>query len=218
VFEQMYRAFFNRHKQGIAVFQDEYGAEMFMHGVILDLGCGRGRHPNASSHVIGLDVSWELCKIAKAKEYSDIVRADGCHLPFADKVFNGIMCHQVFEHVLDGKLFLSEAQRTLKSNGRMVISSPRRSRFRKHQMLHPGHAREYSLKEFESLLREYFEVIDVKGYGLEIYFCLDSIFPFIPAKFYHRMGARIKTLCRFMIAEVTPLKAEKQLCTDIMER
>ena len=69
-------------------------------GLVLDMGCGNGRHAvqlsEAGYDVVGLDISVRLLKIAKSKAAKanlklTLVRADMRFLPFCSNAFMGIV-------------------------------------------------------------------------------------------------------------------------------
>jgi len=71
--------------------------------LILDVGCGEGSLPEA-------DVYVDIRKV-KVKEDSSFVLADGCHLPFRNKVFELVSCRMVIEHVDDPAQLCRELER-----------------------------------------------------------------------------------------------------------
>lgn len=68
----------------------------------LDLGSGSGVYLSLLSkkgkQVVGLDVSHDLCKLSKSLDF-DIIRGDAMHLPFRNKIFDGIWASEVLEHL-----------------------------------------------------------------------------------------------------------------------
>ena len=95
-------------------------------GVVLDLGCGSGRHAIRLSKmgydVVGLDISHRLLKIAlaKAKEAESclaLVRADMRFLPFTTDIFHGVISLDstlgYFPSEDDDRRSLKEVARTL---------------------------------------------------------------------------------------------------------
>jgi SAM-dependent methyltransferase len=80
-------------RQQVAFFREQAGE---LHGPVLDLACGMGRHiqelQSLGYHTIGCDLSYTLLRTG-AKEYGpmDVVRADMRRLPFRDGVFAGLV-------------------------------------------------------------------------------------------------------------------------------
>ncbi|MCK5081882.1 MAG: class I SAM-dependent methyltransferase, partial [Candidatus Omnitrophica bacterium] len=94
-------------------------------GHVLSIGMGTG---TLEAHllgqrvdVVGLEIDPGLVKAAKDKGVP-AVRADGNDLPFADKTFDTIVISESLEH-LDINRALSEANRVLTKEGRIVIAS-----------------------------------------------------------------------------------------------
>lgn len=110
---------------------------------VLDAGCGSGRHlceafKAAGVDVVGVDIGWEdLCK---ARGYLSMMANDMANdsngnwlvsragiekLPFADGVFDVVVCSEVLEHVKDAMLAATELIRVLKTGGDLVVTVPR---------------------------------------------------------------------------------------------
>ncbi len=107
--------------------------------VMLDLGCGEGRHCiNAYLHEniisIGVDLSFRdlqttmqkfkpFASMGQGKFYLQQVNAN--NLPFADASIDKIICSEVLEHIENYSSVLQEINRVLKPNGLLAISVPR---------------------------------------------------------------------------------------------
>jgi len=114
--------------------------------VILDLGCGEGRHalgakithPNAL--VIGLDLSFKDLQEAKNRHNNFCVdheksttfdsgfiysQGNAYQLPFSDMSIDHIICSEVLEHIDDYESVLDEISRIIKPGGTLNISVPR---------------------------------------------------------------------------------------------
>lgn len=115
--------------------------------LILDLGCGEGRHTLGShllhpeAKTIGLDLSLKDVHTAK-KRHNDFIQsntpnneteiidniyccANAYKLPFVDNSFDHIICSEVLEHLEDYSLAIKEIQRILKPGGIFALSVPR---------------------------------------------------------------------------------------------
>jgi FkbH-like protein len=57
-------------------------------------------------------------------EHGITVLADGGHLPFADETFDVVLCLEVLEHSREPWRIVSEARRTLKRGGEVILSAP----------------------------------------------------------------------------------------------
>ena len=104
--------------------------------MVLDLGCGSGEavaslQGLSGGRVIGVDISLEELVLARkllAEEGSDAVLVAGCAeaLPFPEDLFSFIYSPDVIEHVSDQRAYLTEAARTLRPGGTVVLNSPNR--------------------------------------------------------------------------------------------
>ena len=107
--------------------------------LILDAGCGEGRHTFALARlgcrVIGLDC--DHTPVAKAQYVIRVLRkqgekigpvlftqADNLVLPFKDHTFDKILCAEVMEHIHDDRRVVSEFYRVLKPGGAMAVTVP----------------------------------------------------------------------------------------------
>lgn len=105
---------------------------------VLDIACGRGEIPailsGAGAHAVGIDYSQDSIDFAKKlKSAQDmngsnggcisLVRADACHLPFADESFDRVTMLDIVEHLLPEQLdiMFKEVKRLLKPNGYAII-------------------------------------------------------------------------------------------------
>lgn len=94
---------------------------------ILDLGCADGAltGPLAPQYEIwGLEVSEYLCKQAE-KRGIKVTQADIEEgIPFDRDTFDIVIAGEIIEHVVDTDFFLSECNRVLKKNGKLILSTP----------------------------------------------------------------------------------------------
>jgi SAM-dependent methyltransferase len=107
---------------------------------VLDLGCGPGRH---SWYVCKLDhcsvyaVDYDLESLQKAKYMLNmmdqeqetkgkwsVLQGNAMRLPFADGVFDKIVCSEVLEHVIDDEEAVRELFRVLRDDGELAVSVP----------------------------------------------------------------------------------------------
>lgn len=104
---------------------------------VLDLGCGHGhtllyitQKLGKTGKVIGLDVGERLLAVAEKvlkNEVSEgkleLIKSDASKkLPFPDKSFNKIVCHNVIECIPNKINFINECHRILKKDGILVMS------------------------------------------------------------------------------------------------
>ncbi|HEY7773846.1 MAG TPA: class I SAM-dependent methyltransferase [Marinagarivorans sp.] len=119
--------------------------------LVLDLGCGEGRHCHASAwhhpnaHTIGFDVNLRDLNTARQRGealFSSLAATppagalgqtapisyacgDGTRLPFNSETFDTVICSEVLEHIHDYSAMLAEVQRVLKPGGTFAASVPR---------------------------------------------------------------------------------------------
>ena len=90
--------------------------------LILDLGCGGGRHYFCNyGRVVGVDPVLELLPMAQ-KLYAEVYHAGGYQLPFAGNSFDYVVSSDVLGHIpFDKKdVLFAEMHRVLKKGGRAV--------------------------------------------------------------------------------------------------
>lgn len=109
--------------------------------LILDMGCGAGRHAFESlrrgARVVALDYSfdelasvrdlfWAMREAGEVGESAETlsVRGDALRLPFADGTFDRIIASEVMEHLRDDRGALAELTRVLKPGGTIAITVP----------------------------------------------------------------------------------------------
>ncbi len=110
--------------------------------LLLDLGCGFGRHAFEAARrgaaVVALDAgtdevgevratlgamvdAGELAPAARA----DAVQGDALHLPFADGTFDRVIASEVLEHIPDDVAAMRELTRVLRPGGTIAVTVPR---------------------------------------------------------------------------------------------
>lgn len=109
--------------------------------VVLDMGCGAGRHAfealRRGARVIAFDYDfaelesvgalfWAMDEAGEvgAKGESQPVRGDALRLPFRDGTFDRIIASEVLEHLQDDATALDELFRVLKPGGRIAVTVP----------------------------------------------------------------------------------------------
>jgi SAM-dependent methyltransferase len=91
-------------------------------GRTLDVGCGTKPYQQLfkSDEYIGLEYDTGIDNIKKKADYY----YDGKVFPFGDNEFDSIITNQVLEHIFSPNDFLSEINRVLKTNGKLLITVP----------------------------------------------------------------------------------------------
>ncbi len=105
--------------------------------LLLDAGCGEGRHcfgsQSRGARVVGLDLdlsamrmpSKVLRKQGREKgRLGAMLQGDAFHLPFADESFDRIICSEVMEHVHDYRGAARELARVAKPGAKIAITIP----------------------------------------------------------------------------------------------
>jgi len=135
--------------------------------LVLDFGCGTGGLVSAlcrsGREVIGIDISIELLKLARSREYEKevlFVEYSGFPLPVADNSVDVVVVYVVFAYMVDDDYFskiLTEIHRVLKPQGQLlVIDQSRRKRYFEQQ----GMKVQRPVREFENILER-------KGFSCE---------------------------------------------------
>jgi SAM-dependent methyltransferase len=107
--------------------------------LVLDAGCGEGRHTfhcfRSNCSILGMDLDkksllkarWVLGEMKKRKDGNGRVlflRGDALRFPFRTGTFDKVVCAEVIEHVRDDRLGISELARILKPRGRIAVTVP----------------------------------------------------------------------------------------------
>ncbi|MDQ4134016.1 MAG: methyltransferase domain-containing protein [Actinomycetota bacterium] len=110
--------------------------------LVLDLGCGGGRHAFAASraraHVVALDSdateaagtaamlgAMRVAGEADSASLAAAVRGDALALPFPDSTFDRVIAAEVLEHLPDDGTAVAELARVLRPGGTLAVSVPR---------------------------------------------------------------------------------------------
>lgn len=106
-------------------------------GIVLDLGCGHGRHLEPllreGLQVVGLDWSGELLAMLSSESRHHTCRGDMRHLPFANGSVAGVyLLFNTFGYFSDGdnEEVLTEIARVLRPGGRLLMDLPSRPAMR----------------------------------------------------------------------------------------
>lgn len=154
------KALYKRYKFCNAFIKDD---------VVLDIPCGTGWGTSllrGYRNLIGMDIDTDSVAFAQ-KHYSkkNIQYLVGSmeSIPLPDNDVDVIICLEGFEHIKreQGIIFLAEAKRVLKKDGRIILTSP---------VIEPGrsgsgnpyHLYEYPEKELVNVLNEHFQFIMYK--------------------------------------------------------
>lgn len=140
---------------------------------VLDVGCNNGHGTSilarTAESTVGIDVSPRAIAAAR-RQWADQGNLrfevyDGIRLPFAGATFGGVTCLQVIEHIENVDSFLHEIAQTLVPQGIAFFTTPN-ARIRLHPGMRPWnrfHVREYTGAELYSVLRQYFDAVEILG-------------------------------------------------------
>ena len=105
------------------------GRDDFRDRVVLDAGCGKGRHSRViakwgASHLLALDLSSAIYLTAKntrSQPAVHCVQANLLDLPFSDQLFDVVLCVGVLHHLRDPERALQGFWRALKPGGAICL-------------------------------------------------------------------------------------------------
>ncbi len=105
--------------------------------LLLDAGCGEGRHCfgalERGANIVGLDLDLPSMAphtgrmndtIAKKQARGGFLQGNTFELPFADGTFDRVICSEVMEHVHDYRGAIRELARVTKPGGRIALTIP----------------------------------------------------------------------------------------------
>ncbi|MFN2526258.1 MAG: class I SAM-dependent methyltransferase [Actinomycetota bacterium] len=109
--------------------------------LVLDLGCGSGRHSfaalKAGAQVVSVDLDGALLRgVAQMSAglqasheigagLNAAAQADALHLPFANATFDCVIAAEVLEHIGGDRQAMREIARVVKPSGRVAVTVPR---------------------------------------------------------------------------------------------
>jgi len=98
-------------------------SDISLSGKILDLGCGTGflQEYLEKKKIIGVDISFEMLKLAKKRKEKSI-QADLDFLPFKDNSFDLILSFTALQNLPDVKKALAEIARIIKPNKTVAVT------------------------------------------------------------------------------------------------
>lgn len=103
-----------------------------MHGArVLDIGCGIGTYVEKfralQARAFGVDIEYARLERARHEKGLDTVaQSISEQLPCVSEVFDGVLLHEVIEHVTDDRQTIHEAHRVTRRGGVVVIFAPNR--------------------------------------------------------------------------------------------
>jgi len=148
-----------------------FASRFAQNAIILDVGCGAAYGldflSKTSKLAVGVDASSTAVSFARHRYGRDfeLCNQDACALAFQDEIFDVVISFEVIEHLKDVEIFLANVNRVLKPEGLFIVSTPNKI------YMSPGrrspiwkwHQQEFYYSEFQSLLKRYFESVDLLG-------------------------------------------------------
>ncbi|MDH5366457.1 MAG: class I SAM-dependent methyltransferase [Cyclobacteriaceae bacterium] len=146
--------------------QAYYLAKEYIHGDVLEIGCGEGRgisllSPEAKNYT-ALDKIQEVID-ELSKQYPEIKFIQSNIPPMSELESNSydvVISFQVIEHIKKDKEYLQEIHRVLKPGGKAIITTPN---IKKTLSRNPWHIREYTAEQLTKLAKEIFDKVEMKG-------------------------------------------------------
>lgn len=98
---------------------------------VLDIGCGIGTYVAKfralDARAFGVDVDEDkLVHGRRDKDLQTLALSVSERLPFSEAVFDGVLLHEVIEHVEDDRETIREAQRVTRPGGVVIVFAPNR--------------------------------------------------------------------------------------------
>jgi SAM-dependent methyltransferase len=140
---------------------------------LLDVGCGANLGYDAAmaklgKWIVGVDFASNFLKLAPKDLPVTLVQGDATKLPFANGVFDAVICSETAEHIPDDREVIRELARVLRPRGWLFFTVPNlwnaariiemTKRLTLRVELMRGHLREYSPKAVSRLLDDRFEI------------------------------------------------------------
>lgn len=140
-------------------------AKPYIDGNVLELGCGEGRGISEiaplAKRFTGIDKIEPVIEKLRSKYPSHRFETGSFPpIPFPDKSFDTVVSFQVIEHVKKDRDFLQEVYRILNPGGRAILTTPN---IKMTLTRNPWHIREYTAEQLETLCREIFPKVEMKG-------------------------------------------------------
>ena len=134
---------------------------------VLDVPCGTGWGTSmltGAASLTGVDADPEAIRYG-ASRFSGIDFLVGRMeaLPLESNCFDVVVCLEGLEHLFlsDATLFLAEARRLLRPDGRIIVTVPLRKDGKRHSG-NPHHSYEFTETGLRSLLEQHFETISLE--------------------------------------------------------
>ena len=135
----------------------------------LDIACGAGYGTallaDTAFSVVGGDADDGAIDFARThytRVNATFDKMDALHMAFPNATFDRVVSFETIEHLSDRDAFLAEVTRVLSGDGVFIVSTPLVP-VTNNKPANPHHFVEYSLADFDGLLRKYFREVDLYG-------------------------------------------------------
>jgi 2-polyprenyl-3-methyl-5-hydroxy-6-metoxy-1,4-benzoquinol methylase len=138
---------------------------------VLDAACGTGYGTyylanRGAKGVTGIDLSEEAINYANVTYRMDSLKycaGDVTRMPFRSQSYDLISSFETLEHLRDPESFIAECKRLLKSNSKLIISTPNRDVHSSQNFHVPYHEKEFLLEEFKVIVSRHFHIKGIYG-------------------------------------------------------
>lgn len=201
-----------------------YFVAPYVHGALLEVGCGRGYGlevlASRTTTQVGIDLSLVFLKETQ-RDFPRIsfAQATGAALPLSDSSFDSIVAFDVIEHIEDDLAFLNELKRLGRNQALIAISTPNKliASGQREKPLNLFHAREYTSTEFHALLSGVFSSVNLFGQYESPCNTISSLMDRIPMRWKYLVPPYIQGI--ISVALRPPLRLEEcQFASKDLER
>lgn len=109
-------------------FAQSFAAEFQAANTILEIGTGTGaflpvlRSLAPAAHIIAVDFAFAMISQARQRNVNiHLLQSDAHHLPFPSALMDLVVCHNSFPHFAHKRQALSDIQRVLRPDGKLLI-------------------------------------------------------------------------------------------------
>lgn len=90
---------------------------------ILDIGCGSSRIIQDLPNAVGMDILLSKLRFLRTR-HPRLIQGSIFALPFADGLFDTVICSEVIEHIPDRPPLFDEISRVLRPGGTLILGTP----------------------------------------------------------------------------------------------
>ena len=117
---------FDEMISGYSAFRRYNAMLPYIHGSVLSAGTGTGGLKffyESADDILHLDISFNMCRVAKNKTGAPVVCADAEDQPVSDRTFDTIVGSEMIYYLNSPERFFKEAFRILKPGGALLVTS-----------------------------------------------------------------------------------------------